>query len=134
MNPNVTWPVAAFVVLSVLSVSGQSTVPGLHRASPGVNGWFRFASDGYYDPVSEVTNIYIVEASADLSNWVELARLHRVKPQVRDPGRSDTLLIPTLEGEMRADVGDWIIRGIAGEYYPCKPDIFADSYEPVEEP
>ena len=43
------------------------------------------------------------------------------------------LFIPTLEGEMRADVGDWIIRGVQGEFYPCKPDIFAATYEPVAE-
>lgn len=41
------------------------------------------------------------------------------------------LVIPTLEGEMHADVGDWIIRGIQGEHYPCKPDIFAATYEPA---
>lgn len=43
------------------------------------------------------------------------------------------LQIVTLEGTMRADVGDWIIRGLAGEFYPCKPQIFAAKYEPVEE-
>ena len=41
--------------------------------------------------------------------------------------------IDTLEGRMRANVGDWIIRGVKGELYPCKPDIFAATYEPVEE-
>lgn len=40
--------------------------------------------------------------------------------------------IRTLEGVMRADVGDWIIRGVKGEFYPCKPDIFEATYEPVE--
>jgi hypothetical protein len=39
--------------------------------------------------------------------------------------------ISTLEGRMRADPGDWIITGIKGERYPCKPDIFAATYEPV---
>jgi len=39
--------------------------------------------------------------------------------------------IPTLEGTMTAQVGDWIIRGIKGEHYPCKADIFAATYEPV---
>jgi len=43
------------------------------------------------------------------------------------------LIIPTLEGNHRADVGDWIIKGIKGEFYPCKPDIFAATYEAVEE-
>jgi hypothetical protein len=42
-----------------------------------------------------------------------------------------TLLIHTREGVMRASQGDWIIRGVAGEIYPCKPEIFAASYEPA---
>jgi hypothetical protein len=41
------------------------------------------------------------------------------------------LTIPTLEGDMVAKHGDWIIKGINGEYYPCKPDIFEKSYEPA---
>lgn len=44
---------------------------------------------------------------------------------------SDGLLVHTLEGDMRANPGDWIIRGIEGELYPCKPDIFQRSYERV---
>jgi hypothetical protein len=40
--------------------------------------------------------------------------------------------ITTLEGEMRADPGDWIIRGVQGEFYPCKPDIFEATYENAE--
>lgn len=43
------------------------------------------------------------------------------------------LTIPTLEGEMRASEGDYIIKGVKGEFYPCKPDIFAQTYEPVED-
>lgn len=39
--------------------------------------------------------------------------------------------IKTLEGVMTAKVGDWIIKGINGEFYPCKPDIFEKTYEPV---
>ena len=42
-------------------------------------------------------------------------------------------VIHTLEGDMRADLGDWIIRGVQGEFYPCKPDIFEATYEPVDE-
>jgi hypothetical protein len=41
------------------------------------------------------------------------------------------IFIRTLEGEMTADAGDWIIKGVMGEFYPCKPDIFAATYEPV---
>ena len=40
--------------------------------------------------------------------------------------------ICTLEGIMEANVGDWIIQGVKGELYPCKPDIFEATYEPVE--
>lgn len=43
-----------------------------------------------------------------------------------------TALIPTLEGVMRAQRGDWIIRGVNGEIYPCKPDIFEATYEAVQ--
>lgn len=42
-----------------------------------------------------------------------------------------SLSIYTLEGVMRADEGDWIIKGVKGEFYPCKPGIFAETYEPV---
>ena len=41
------------------------------------------------------------------------------------------MVIHTLEGDMRADIGDWIIRGVQGEFYPCKPDIFALTYDEV---
>lgn len=41
------------------------------------------------------------------------------------------LLIDTIEGTMRADRGDWIIRGFVGEIYPCKPDVFERTYEAV---
>lgn len=38
--------------------------------------------------------------------------------------------LSTLEGTMRANLGDWIIKGVKGEFYPCKPDIFEATYEP----
>ena len=41
-------------------------------------------------------------------------------------------MVPTLEGEMPVRPGDWIITGVKGERYPCKPDIFEATYEPVE--
>lgn len=42
--------------------------------------------------------------------------------------------IPTLEGLMEARIGDWIIKGIKGDFYPCKDDVFRASYESVSEP
>ncbi len=44
---------------------------------------------------------------------------------------NQTIQIPTLEGEMTANKGDYIIKGVANEIYPCKPDIFAATYEEV---
>ena len=46
--------------------------------------------------------------------------------------RAGELIVATLEGPLRASPGDWIIKGIKGEFYPCKPDIFTATYEPVE--
>ena len=59
---------------------------------------------------------------AEITMFCDTVKLH---------DRGDCLTIPTLEGDHRADLGDWIIRGVAGEFYPCKPDIFAATYEPV---
>ena len=42
------------------------------------------------------------------------------------------IIIHTLEGDMKVSVGDYIIKGVDGEYYPCKPDIFDKTYEVVE--
>ncbi len=44
------------------------------------------------------------------------------------------LTIPTLEGKMACATGDFIIRGVKGEFYPCKPDIFEATYEQIPEP
>lgn len=50
-----------------------------------------------------------------------------------DIGRNSRgLYIKTLEGVMTADIGDYIIKGINGEFYPCKPDIFNKTYEKVD--
>ena len=42
-----------------------------------------------------------------------------------------SIIIPTLEGQHIASKGDYIIRGVKGEYYPCKPDIFEETYEKI---
>jgi hypothetical protein len=48
------------------------------------------------------------------------------------PIESRGMTIPTLEGDHHASMGDWIIQGVKGEFYPCKPDIFEMTYERVE--
>ena len=66
---------------------------------------------------------------ADAPEWLREYRRHS---GVRDwiaPTAGGALLIPTLEGNMKANVGDWIIQGVKGEVYPCKPDIFAATYD-----
>lgn len=45
---------------------------------------------------------------------------------------NDGVIIYTLEGNHLARWGDWIIKGVKGEFYPCKPDIFLQTYDPVE--
>lgn len=45
--------------------------------------------------------------------------------------RSGELIVATLEGPLHASPQDWIIKGVKGEFYPCKPDIFEATYEPV---
>jgi hypothetical protein len=60
--------------------------------------------------------------SAEKLTWTEYADL------VENEG----LKIFTLEGPLYAQIGDFIIRGIRGEFYPCKPGIFEATYEPVE--
>jgi len=48
------------------------------------------------------------------------------------PGARTEIAINTLEGVIYASPGDWIIRGVQGEFYPCKPDIFDATYDPAE--
>lgn len=59
---------------------------------------------------------------------------YRKKPVVVEAYQTDRKIeIPTLEGIMTADIGDYIITGVHGEQYPCKPDIFEETYEMVGE-
>ncbi len=67
--------------------------------------------------------------------WAEAVSALKVTTHNNDDrwsGGPDYALIETLEGQMRAEMGDWIIRGVKGEIYPCKPNIFAATYEAVE--
>ena len=68
--------------------------------------------------------------SADcISLWMSECGSGRVPVYAAD----NSLIIPTLEGDHRANPGDWIIKGVKGEFYPCKPDIFEQTYEPARE-
>lgn len=67
-------------------------------------------------------------------NWAECYQFMSDEvllfPQVLE--EREKIEIKTLEGTMTASRGDWIIKGVNGEFYPCKPDIFAKTYELVE--
>lgn len=62
-------------------------------------------------------------------NWDEITSF--IGPQAAWDGGQ--LIITTLEGNMTASKSDYIIRGVQGEFYPCKPDIFLNTYEEVHE-
>jgi hypothetical protein len=53
-------------------------------------------------------------------------------PEVLIASDGSEFMVSTLEGTMTGQKGDWLIRGVKGELYPCKPDIFAATYEAVE--
>ena len=66
-------------------------------------------------------------------NFEELWRLLESKEGRAVYEESDmSIFLETLEGTMKAQVGDYIIKGVQGEFYPCKPDIFEATYEKVE--
>jgi len=64
-------------------------------------------------------------ASVECPTWAMQAIIDKVIEMVPTGGA----VVHTLEGDMVGGVGDWIIRGVKGEFYPCKPDIFAETYE-----
>lgn len=67
--------------------------------------------------------------TADIMVWCG-----STKSWSKPPMRAVTgIIVPTLEGQHEAAFGDWIIQGVKGEFYPCKPDIFAATYEPEQE-
>lgn len=81
----------------------------------------------------------------DIYLWVESNTLGSFEPLGRIEGREawpasgvtidprdGRMVIATLEGGHWVDLGDWVIRGVLGEFYPCKPDVFAATYEPAE--
>ena len=74
-----------------------------------------------------------VLAGGGTATWREaVTELRAPNGELARTADSEHLRIRTLEGVMRAEVGDWIIRGVQGEFYPCRNDIFLATYEAVE--
>ena len=69
----------------------------------------------------------------DGNNFKEIAEFtnHKATMQLMYSSRNYELVIDTLEGTMMANVGDFIIKGLRGEFYPCKPDVFHKKYDEI---
>lgn len=79
--------------------------------------------------VIEAVEVLITNLS-DAARWCDGKRMEEAKASDHaDVAR--WIVIPTLEGNMKAQMGDYIIKGVQGEFYPCKPDIFKATYEEV---
>lgn len=78
--------------------------------------------------IHEVVNFIEGEVVDTSSSLMLTDRFHDYCDMVKREG----MKIKTLEGTMTADIGDYIIKGVQGEFYPCKPDIFKETYEKVE--
>lgn len=74
--------------------------------------------------------INAVQWNGDVDSWNEIQKMGCTNTIPGGMG-TKSFSIRTLEGYMKADCGDWIIKGVAGEFYPCKPDIFEKTYEPA---
>ena len=73
------------------------------------------------------------EKNNNNKNKSQVARF-RKKPVIIEAYQTEVeMVISTLEGDMIASPGDWIITGVNGEQYPCKPDIFDKTYEPMND-
>ena len=73
------------------------------------------------------------EKNNNHKNKSQVARF-RKKPVIIEAYQTEVeMVISTLEGDMIASPGDWIITGVNGEQYPCKPDIFEKTYEPMND-
>lgn len=106
-------------------------IPGRYRKKPVVIDAMQW--NGGPGAASEVID-WILATGERSARWHEEVEAH---PEAwhgstflpATPATPEHIAIDTLEGTMRADVGDFIIRGVQGEHYPCKPDIFAATYE-----
>lgn len=75
--------------------------------------------------------------ASDITHWIgkDKAKLNLESETAYQVGKAPPVFgvtIKTLEGDMKAMPGDYIIKGVNGEFYPCKPDIFDKTYEEVE--
>ena len=96
---------------------------GKYRKKPVVIDAIQLTDRNVRQVYEWVHGCVAIKTDIDLHKWDDYVQLIIAKG----------MKIPTLEGEMTASMGDYIIKGIQGELYPCKPDIFEKTYEKVEE-
>lgn len=75
--------------------------------------------------------IEAVQWNGSIESTTEI--LHWMFPDLPIDASANELTIQTLEGDLHASPNDWIIKGIKGEFYPCKPDIFKETYESLDD-
>jgi hypothetical protein len=76
--------------------------------------------------------IETIQFNGHLDNAEEINKWSGYKVKIDMIGDIIKMSIPTLEGDMTASAGDFIIKGVKGEFYPCKPDIFEATYEKID--
>lgn len=96
-----------------------------------------------YRKIPVTIEAFQLKSDAPVPDWFLDAFEHQLVFDFFTPNSPNTNIISintfigchihTLEGVMTASPGDYIVRGVDGELYPCKPDIFAKTYEPIEE-
>lgn len=75
----------------------------------------------------------VIEAVQYKGNATEIMVFMKAKGFQKSLSEDQELIIPTLEGGLKAQIGDWIIKGIKGEFYPCKSEVFEATYEKVND-
>ena len=116
-------------------------MPDRYRKKPIIIEAMRLP-DAYPEGVDPSSDGYARNlAAAQVLDWLSEHLGNIISPEQVESRRegwsidpaTGALMIATLEGVMSASPGDYIIRGVKGEFYPCKPDIFHATYEPVED-
>lgn len=79
----------------------------------------------------EYKNFVVIDALKDTQGFI--GRYRKRPIEISAVRLQERVCIKTLEGDMFGEVGDWLIQGIKGELYPCKPDIFDATYEIADE-
>ena len=95
-------------------------MPQYRKKPVVIEAWRNLTGDPEYDPPGSNELMFA-------PGWLNAA----IRAGYIQHGGRGTLLVYTLEGPMRAEVGDWIIQSVRGEMYPCKHDIFIETYEKV---